>query len=863
MSTVAGAVVSAGVADAASTVYPNASAYSATQSWGEVNTATCPSADLVTPALNTNLIENSGAEATSTMSGSAISEAYPDCWTSASVLSTGTNKTLASEPYTSWNSAESTTAVEPPSPGSRMFFGGNVNISGDSAYGFQTIPVSSLNAAGDKYELSGWLGGLTTTDDQASVTATFENSSGTSLGSTTIGPNTETSRDGLTGFKDEVATGTMPTTTATVLITINLEALHSGTYDDGIADNLYFGIGTSLQAVPTYGQTIAATSSTDCPSTVAVTPALNANLISNPGPASTVAMTPTAVGSEALPDCWTVNAPGPIAENGAVLNAISISAWESSTGYTITDPPTDTTNIFFGGQGVNIDGDSSYATQTINLSSLPSVVAGGEPFELTGNLGSYGTLADDASVTVTFEDGSGNALETATIGPVTEAMRGGTTELLYQESTGAVPAGTEQALVTLQSNNNHGGNWDEGIADDLGLYIGDQLLPLPAGVGVTYTPPSGNTCSLYNPTGVAAANGVVYVSNTKHNIVASVTTSNSATSILAGSCQGSGESGDNGLATSATLSQPAGLALDHNGDVFIADGGDNVVREIPASGAHSGDIIDFAGDGTAGDTGDGDQATSAELDDPQSVAVDASGDVFITDTDSNEIREVTPDGIIHDFAGNGTAGYYGDGGPATSAELNQPSGVAVDSVGDVYIADSANNVVREVAAGTGNISTVAGDYALDQSSNRGEGGKSGDGGPALVAQLDDPQGVALDPAGDLFIADTGNGSVREVTPVGTISTLYGGMNTPTAVGVDASTGTVYVADTSASEILIAGTGSTSPSGAGPQGSVVAPSLPESGTSVLLPIASALVFVGGGLFMARRRRRPGRPGALPA
>ena len=209
--------------------------------------------------------------------------------------------------------------------------------------------------------------------------------------------------------------------------------------------------------------------------------------------------------------------------------------------------------------------------------------------------------------------------------------------------------------------------------------------------------------------------------------------------------------------------------MDAKGDVFVADSGDNVVREITAAGV----IRRFAGTGIAGlgIAGPfGFPATLSSLDYSQDVAVDAHGNVFIADTYNNRVVKVTPQGLVVTVAGNGVAGYSGDGRLAAFAELNQPAGVAVDAQGNLYIADSANNVIRRVDAKTGIITTVAGDYAADKA-NDGLGGFSGDGGPATSAQLNDPQGVALDGAGDLFIADTFNNAIREVTPAGVISTV--------------------------------------------------------------------------------------------
>jgi sugar lactone lactonase YvrE len=230
----------------------------------------------------------------------------------------------------------------------------------------------------------------------------------------------------------------------------------------------------------------------------------------------------------------------------------------------------------------------------------------------------------------------------------------------------------------------------------------------------------------------------------------------------------------------------------------------------------------FAGNGSAKWDGLGSDASHLGLDHPEAVAVDTSGDVFISDTYDNRVIEVQANGKPKLLAGNGEAGYQGDRGPAADAELSMPTGLAVDQAGDVYIADSSNNVIRRVDAKTRIIITVAGDYAADRASD-GLGGFSGDGGPATSARLNDPQGVAVDGAGDLFIADTFNNAIREVTPDGTISTVVnaagaggaipapGGessgsapaashLNTPYAVAVDTSTGILYIADTRNSAI---------------------------------------------------------------
>jgi len=331
---------------------------------------------------------------------------------------------------------------------------------------------------------------------------------------------------------------------------------------------------------------------------------------------------------------------------------------------------------------------------------------------------------------------------------------------------------------------------------------------------MTYTA-TGLGGNLYRPVGVSAFNGTVYASNTGANLLAAL--ANGSTTVVAGSLSAYGEHGDGGKAVNASLYHPGGTAEDAKGDIFIADSGDNVVREITVAGV----IQLIAGTGKAG-LGHAGPATRSALDHPQNVAVDAQGDVFIADTYNNRVVKVTPKGQVTAVAGNGAAGYSGDGGRAASARLNEPTGLALDSKGNLFIADSANNVIRRVDAKTGVITTVAGDYAADKASD-GLGGFSGDGGPATSAQLNDPQGVALDGAGDLFIADTFNNAIREVTPGGTISTVVnaapaaggappaggetsGGaptaskLNTPYGVAIDPNTESLYVADTTNSKI---------------------------------------------------------------
>jgi uncharacterized protein (TIGR03437 family) len=252
-----------------------------------------------------------------------------------------------------------------------------------------------------------------------------------------------------------------------------------------------------------------------------------------------------------------------------------------------------------------------------------------------------------------------------------------------------------------------------------------------------------------------------------------------------------GFSGDGGPATSASLNEPFGAAVDSAGSLYIADDGNSRVRKV-----FGGMITTVAGNGAPGFSGDGGLATSASLLGPQGVAIDPAGNLYIADAYNNRIRKVSG-GTITTVAGNGVAGFAGDGGPATSAQLYYPSDVAVDSAGNLYIADNYNNRIRKVSGGT--ITTVAGN---------GASGFSGDGGPATAASLNGPSGVAVDTSGSLYIADTSNCRVRMVSG-GTITTFAGNgiagflgdggppggaeLSYPVGVAID-STGNVYISD---------------------------------------------------------------------
>ena len=281
---------------------------------------------------------------------------------------------------------------------------------------------------------------------------------------------------------------------------------------------------------------------------------------------------------------------------------------------------------------------------------------------------------------------------------------------------------------------------------------------------------------------------------------------------------GSGEPsflGDGGPATKAALLGPAGVVADAADNLYVADTVNSRVRRVDAV---TGIVTTVAGTGSRSFSGDGGPASEAGLSIPTGVAVDRAGDLFIADSGNNRIRKVeVATGDIETVAGSGATGFgagsfSGDGGLATDARLFFPEGVAVDGIGNLFIADSGNSRIRKVDAATGVITTVAG------------GGVMGDGGPATDALLFFPEGVAVDKSGNLFITDTGNNRVRKVNVTNGIITTVAVLNSPTGVAVDEA-GNLFIADTGSNQIrkadpvtgiitTVAGTGSVGFTGDG-------------------------------------------------
>jgi sugar lactone lactonase YvrE len=286
-----------------------------------------------------------------------------------------------------------------------------------------------------------------------------------------------------------------------------------------------------------------------------------------------------------------------------------------------------------------------------------------------------------------------------------------------------------------------------------------------AGVGTTgYTGDGGPAVAarLRQPQGLYVdAGGDLYFADTNNHAIRMVSFATGIITTVAGTGT-AGETGDGGPATSAQLRAPQDVFVALNGDLYIADTGNDKIRKVTAA---TGVISTIAGIGTAGSTGDGGPATSAELNTPSGIVAAPNGDFYIGDYGSHKIRKVVAaTGIISTYAGSGPAGYTGDGGPATAARLRQPQGMALAANGDLYFADTSNDVVRKVTASTGIITTVAG---------TGVAGYSGDGGPATAAQLRTPEAVSLTTSGDLLVAERGNNRIRRISAAGTITTVAG------------------------------------------------------------------------------------------
>jgi len=430
-----------------------------------------------------------------------------------------------------------------------------------------------------------------------------------------------------------------------------------------------------------------------------------------------------------------------------------------------------------------------------------------------------------SGVTVTLSDGASGSATTDSSGNYSfSGLAGGLTYIVRASLSGYTLSPPSQGFDGLNANQT--ANFTASIVPSTVVALTPGIISTAAGNGKAgYSGDGGPAANaeLYNPSGIAVdVAGNVYLADSLGQVVRKVSAATGYISTVAGTGYGAGQgfggySGDGGPATSAELYSPSGLAVDTAGNLYISDYQNSRIRvvnmqsnPITVAGVtiQPGNIGTVAGNGTQGYTGDNGPATNAQLFEPIGVAVDAAGNIYIADFENCVIRMVsagipspfvsgaTVNGFIYTVAGNGTPGSSGNSGPATTAELLGPTGVTVDSLGNLYIADTNNNSVRIVSAVT-NSSRIAGYiYALVNTT---------------LGILSGPQGLAVDLAGNLYIVDSGNNRVREISAAtGTLTAIAGNgasgstgdqgsatgaeLSSPFAVSVNLATGNFYITD---------------------------------------------------------------------
>ncbi len=424
------------------------------------------------------------------------------------------------------------------------------------------------------------------------------------------------------------------------------------------------------------------------------------------------------------------------------------------------------------------------ASLPANLQTIQGV-AGNGLAGFTGN-GAPARVAELFAPRGVYVDSSQNIFISDTGNSYVRLVAAATGDILLYAGNGTLGFSGDGATATDASLNAPAGVAADGVGD---IFIADTannairevvnstgLMQTVAGIGGAACNFAGNGSTAKNalmcaPAGVFVdGSGNTFIADTSNHVVREVvfTTGNIQTVAGIGT---PGFSGDGGFAIQAQLHSPSGVFVDSNGNVFIADTGNDCIREVLATGPNAGKISTIAGIGTSpGYSGDTGLATAAQLNSPASVYLDGFGNIYIADTGNNVIREVTggAGGDISTIAGDQTLGpgYSGDNGSPTAAQLNTPKGVLIDPSLNLFIADTSNNVIREVQVGTNKIQTVVGNHVA---------AFAGDGGKPTSASLHSPSGLALDHLGGIFIADTGNNRIRDVSglvPIGaaTLST---------------------------------------------------------------------------------------------
>ncbi len=341
-----------------------------------------------------------------------------------------------------------------------------------------------------------------------------------------------------------------------------------------------------------------------------------------------------------------------------------------------------------------------------------------------------------------------------------------------------VPDGASTGKITVQV-----GNQVASSANDFVVIPLESAVVTVAGNGTLgFADGTSSDARFYQPTGVALdADGNIYVADAENHRIRKITPTGTVSTLAGSSTNGSVD----GTGADAQFNSPRAVAVDALGNVYVADGVNHKIRKITPAGV----VTTLAGSGTSG-FADGD-GIAAQFYFPKGIAVDGDGNIYVADDINHRIRKITPAGTVTTLAGSTSGSADGDG---TSAQFNSPRGVAVDDAGNVYVADSGNHRIRKITS-TGTVSTVAGTTV---------GVTDGD---ATTAKFNSPAGIGVDGSGNLYIADDENERIRKVTAGGTVSTIAGSLlqgfadgsgtsaqfNSPTGIALDAS-GDIYVAD---------------------------------------------------------------------